>query len=420
MPSGTGKTVTLLSLILAYQAVHTERTKLIYCSRTVPEIDKALLELKRLIAYREKMISEEAEVSEKLKLNLNSTPFYGIGLSSRRNLCVNPSALSEKVGKAVDAKCHSMTASWVRNRAAQHPGEKIELCDYFEKLERASDKLLVPTGVYTLDDLKDYGREQGICPYFLARKMLNQATVIIYSYYYLLDPKVAELVSKELPRDAIVIFDEAHNIDNVCIESLSIDISRFNLESGSRSLQKLSDKIEDIKQRDVNKLRNEYESLVEGLRKAQKDRLTDRVLANPIVSDDMLNEAIPGNIRKAEHFLALLRRFLEFLRLKMKTQHVTSESPASFLQHIREMTFIERKPLRMCSERLGSLVQTLELNNLEELSSLQRIADFATIVSTYLNGFTILFEPFENLSESGGLIPNPILHLCCLDATIAM
>ena len=103
------------------------------------------------------------------------------------------------------------------------------------------------------------------------------------------------------------------------------------------------------------------------------DRLADRVLANPIVSDDMLNEAIPGNIRKAEHFLALLRRFLEFLRIKMKTQHVTSESPASFLQHVREMTFIERKPLRMCSERLGSLVQTLELNNLDELGSLQKI-----------------------------------------------
>ena len=55
----------------------------------------------------------------------------------------------KKVGKAVDAKCHSMTASWVRNRAAQHPGEQVELCDYFEKLERAGDNLSVPTGVYT-------------------------------------------------------------------------------------------------------------------------------------------------------------------------------------------------------------------------------------------------------------------------------
>jgi len=163
----------------------------------------------------------------------------------------------------------------------------------------------------------------------------------------------------------------------------------------------------------------EYEALVEGLRKTRQDRITDRVLANPIISEDMLQEAIPGNIRKAEHFLSFLRRFIEFLRVKFKIQHVTNESPASFLQHVRELTFIDRKPLRMCTERLSNLVQTLELTNLDELSSLQKIADFATLVSTYLQGFTVLFEPFEDLSE-GAAVPNPVLHLCCLDATIAM
>ena len=36
--------------------------------------------------------------------------------------------------------------------------------------------------------------------------------VITYSFHYLLDPKVAEQVSKSLSKDAIVVFDEAHNI----------------------------------------------------------------------------------------------------------------------------------------------------------------------------------------------------------------
>lgn len=38
------------------------------------------------------------------------------------------------------------------------------------------------------------------------------ANVVIYSYHYMLDPKVAELVSRELSKDCIVVFDEAHNI----------------------------------------------------------------------------------------------------------------------------------------------------------------------------------------------------------------
>ena len=87
--------------------------------------------------------------------------------------------------------------------------------------------------------------------------------VIIYSFHYLLDPKVAEQVSKDISKDAIVVFDEAHNIgtpdrcclviliemllliDNVCLESLSIDLTRPMLDSAVRSVTKLGEKIEE-------------------------------------------------------------------------------------------------------------------------------------------------------------------------------
>ena len=41
---------------------------------------------------------------------------------------------------------------------------------------------------------------------------ISRANVIVYSYHYLLDPKIKELVSKELPKESMVVFDEAHNI----------------------------------------------------------------------------------------------------------------------------------------------------------------------------------------------------------------
>lgn len=40
MPTGTGKTISLLALITSYQAAKGQRRKLVYCSRTVPEIEK--------------------------------------------------------------------------------------------------------------------------------------------------------------------------------------------------------------------------------------------------------------------------------------------------------------------------------------------------------------------------------------------
>ena len=36
--------------------------------------------------------------------------------------------------------------------------------------------------------------------------------MVVYSYHYLLDPKIADLVSKELEKTSVVVFDEAHNI----------------------------------------------------------------------------------------------------------------------------------------------------------------------------------------------------------------
>jgi len=58
MPTGTGKTITLLSLITSYQLAHRETGKLIYCTRTVHEMEKVLRELKTLQEYREKQVRE--------------------------------------------------------------------------------------------------------------------------------------------------------------------------------------------------------------------------------------------------------------------------------------------------------------------------------------------------------------------------
>ena len=83
-----------------------------------------------------------------------------------------------------------------------------------------------------------------------------------------------------------------------------------------------------------------------GLRLAQDHRRSDDFIVNPTLPDDVLEEAVPGNIRRAEHFVAFLRRFIEYLKTRMRVMHVVAESPTSFLQHVKEITFIEKKPLR--------------------------------------------------------------------------
>jgi DNA excision repair protein ERCC-2 len=125
-----------------------------------------------------------------------------------------------------------------------------DLCQFFEDYEKEGPDAVLPPGVYTLADLRAFGRQKGWCPYFLARHMISYANVaglctsshsskgtwlqpldlkrvswfqnlrlhawstcgrynaVVYNYQYLLDPKVSGLVSRELEKECVVVFDE--------------------------------------------------------------------------------------------------------------------------------------------------------------------------------------------------------------------
>uniref|UniRef100_A0A803NDP3 DNA 5'-3' helicase n=1 Tax=Chenopodium quinoa TaxID=63459 RepID=A0A803NDP3_CHEQI len=257
MPTGTGKTIALLSLITSFP---------------LGSLSSAL----------------------------------ALGLSSRKNLCINPAVVSAENRDSVDAGCRKLTASWVRALAVENPN--IPTCSFFEDYEKSGSEAILPPGVYTLQDLRAFGKQKGWCPYFLARHMVQFANVVVYSYQYLLDPKVAGIISKEMQRESVVVFDEAHNIDNVCIEALSVSVRRQTLEGATRNISRMSQEIERFKATDAGKLRAEYNRLVEGLAQRGNLPIGDTWLSNPALPEDILKEAVPGNIRRAEHFLSVLRR----------------------------------------------------------------------------------------------------------------
>ena len=63
MPTGTGKTVCLLSLITSYQYANPGAGKLVYCTRTVPEMNAVMEELGTVLAYRAKELKLDVPAS---------------------------------------------------------------------------------------------------------------------------------------------------------------------------------------------------------------------------------------------------------------------------------------------------------------------------------------------------------------------
>lgn len=316
MPSGTGKTVSLLSLTIAYVLKYPlEYSKIVYCSRTISEIEKVMDELKNLYNYYEKKM--------KIKLKMCS-----LCLSSRKNLCINEQVINTNYndGKSIDLKCYQLTAN--------NELENTSCCKYFENFEIESQNYILPYGVYSLEDLKTIGYEKNFCPYFTARNAISTCQILVYSYYYLLDPKVAQIVSKELPQNSIIIFDEGHNIDNVCIDSLSVKLTQRNINECRESLLQLENTLKEIRLNDEKKLIEEYHTMLENIRQQTINNQNDLYLTNPIIPQDILEELIPGNIRKADHFISFLKRFVEYLQFRLNNKNVTTESPYYFLKDV--------------------------------------------------------------------------------------
>ena len=346
MPTGTGKTITLLSLITSYQLAHPEVPKLVYCTRTVPEMEKALEELRDLIKYRE------------THLGPTGGKILALGLSSRRNMCIHSEIQQESDRVTVDAKCRSITASWVRQRREKE--SSIEVCEFFDGFDNHGAKNLLPAGVYTLDDLRNLGRENKWCPYYMARHMIQFANVIVYNYAYVIDPKISQMVSKDIGKDSILVFDEAHNIDNVCIESLSLNLNRRTLEGATKNVATLNRAIDKAKEQNAEQLRAEYNRLVAGLQDTGTFggvAVTDEFGGDAVALTGALDSMIPGDILQARSFSAFMRKVIDFLkeRLRQTVNVVEMENVPFVKQLMQKMLLPEPKSLRFASQVAHSL-----------------------------------------------------------------
>ena len=99
--------------------------------------------------------------------------------------------------------CWSKTSSWQRLKFEEKGVVDIEdtaksLCSYYEGWNKSQDEILLKTGIFTLEDLKEVGWDKNVCPYFLVRQYLARANVCVFNYSYLLDPKISEAVTKSL------------------------------------------------------------------------------------------------------------------------------------------------------------------------------------------------------------------------------
>eukprot|EP00633_Aureoumbra_lagunensis_P004857 CAMPEP_0197320100 /NCGR_PEP_ID=MMETSP0891-20130614/57627_1 /TAXON_ID=44058 ORGANISM="Aureoumbra lagunensis, Strain CCMP1510" /NCGR_SAMPLE_ID=MMETSP0891 /ASSEMBLY_ACC=CAM_ASM_000534 /LENGTH=708 /DNA_ID=CAMNT_0042811325 /DNA_START=520 /DNA_END=2646 /DNA_ORIENTATION=+ len=341
-----------------------------------------------------------------------------------------------------------MTASWSRQNVSEKTIGSKKSCGYFEEWDESGTDQALTNGVYNCDDLKEFGKKNGWCPYFVARHAITMADVVVYNYQYMLDPKVAGLISQEMNENSVVIFDEGHNIDNICIEALSVDLDINKLNKAQACITKLNNRVNELRSQDVDRIRSEYTKLVSNLRISgalpQPSATDDQLGAAPIIPNHIADDAVPGSIRRAEHFLRMLRIIIQYLKNRLNSEEhanntttnninrgisqrrnqqarVEVESPSAFLLDLEQKTALDREPLKYFYSRLHSLMRTVAMVDLDEAAALGQLANFLTLAATYHvehnDGFAVIFDPFFRGPSS---IPEPKLQFSCLDASLAI
>lgn len=79
---------------------------------------------------------------------------------------------------------------------------------------------------------------------------------------------MASVFSKEHKKETVVVFDEAHNIDDVCIEAYTVKLNKPILMEASNNLESVSSKLRDATSNIQARLAEEYNKLLKGLEEA--------------------------------------------------------------------------------------------------------------------------------------------------------
>ncbi|KAG9390780.1 Regulator of telomere elongation helicase 1, RTEL1 [Carpediemonas membranifera] len=167
-----------------------------------------------MVVYASRTHSQLKQVMAELhKLRLKRPVSMGI-MGSRAHLCINQKA---KDAGNLDMTCRTMMVQR-KCRFARDQNFDSEAESF---LSEATGR----TGLFDMEDLVSFGSRRGVCPLYISRKIVSRCPDVVFMpYNYLLTPAIRNNMKIPL-KGAVVIVDEAHNIESVCMDSFSDEIS---------------------------------------------------------------------------------------------------------------------------------------------------------------------------------------------------
>ena len=258
-PTGTGKTLCLLCSTLAWQQQHkgklNQQKQQQNLSQQTQSQQQNMSQMSQpnegsasavtapnnssgnrvpTIIYASRTHSQLSQVVRELR-NTRYRPRHAI-LGSRDHMCIHP-----KVNPTIAKSKSSVNSNDVKSSCDVNHGcnklNKERKCLYRNNLDDTSGKGAGSSSsfgheqqILDMEDLVVMGKERKICPFYHTRSLVKDAEIIFVPYNYLFDPDARTTTLAEVDfANAVLIFDEAHNLEEFASESSSFDLTSADI-----------------------------------------------------------------------------------------------------------------------------------------------------------------------------------------------
>lgn len=232
-PTGTGKSIALMTAALAWQRrayeTHGAAPQIIYGVRTHAQLSQMVSELRKM-PYRPRMAV----------------------IGSRDQLCISAEVRGQAARQRVplNLMCRQAARRAVQPMHTLERGSAECACQPYAQVGgqahglRTFASCAAQGKLWDVEDLVQLAKSSGSlggCPYYTAHVLAGDADIVFCPHNYVLDPAVSQCRSHHRERwsldDRLVILDEAHNLEQGCRDAGSIETSLTELRHAEMALR---------------------------------------------------------------------------------------------------------------------------------------------------------------------------------------
>ena len=167
--------------------------------------------------YTSRTHSQLAQAMDELKMT-EYVHLHAVSVGSRSHLCINDDVLKYKLSSSAKVQlCRAKV--------------KTKNCRYYSNVDQAlKTPEVLNEPVLDIENLVRVGKSCTACPYYMSKQLSGAADIVFLPYNYVINPKLLKSFKLDMT-NAIVIFDEAHNIEQVCQDAASTSLASSEIKA---------------------------------------------------------------------------------------------------------------------------------------------------------------------------------------------